>query len=278
MRLGIFAKTFPGTTPLAVLSAARAAGYSAVQYNMACSGLAALPLELPDDAARAVAAAATETAVEIAAVSATYNMLHPDPAARQQGRRAFSVIAAAARRMGTRLLTVCSGSCDPLDQWRHHPDNASPEAWHEVCAEFSRLLKIAGTYDVAIGVEPEPANVVNSAERACELMRTLGSDRIRIVFDPANLCETASPDERRRIIEGAVDQLGDRIALAHAKDRLSDGRFAPAGQGVLDFVHCLTALRRAGFGGALVTHGLTAAESTPVAAFLRAQLQAAGAA
>jgi len=43
MQLGIFAKTFPGTTPGEVLAAARDAGYATVQYNMACSGLPSLP-------------------------------------------------------------------------------------------------------------------------------------------------------------------------------------------------------------------------------------------
>ena len=35
MRLGIFAKTFAGADPAAVLGAAKAAGYAAVHYNMA---------------------------------------------------------------------------------------------------------------------------------------------------------------------------------------------------------------------------------------------------
>jgi sugar phosphate isomerase/epimerase len=264
MKLGIFAKTFPDTTPLCVLSAARDAGYSAVQYNMTCSGLAALPLEISGDVATAVAAASDETGVEVAAVSATYNMIHPDAAVRENGRRGFQAIASVARRMGTRLLTVCSGTRDPADQWHHHSDNANPAAWLEMCTECSRLLAIAETYDLEIGVEPELNNVVSSAERARQLIDTLGSDRIRIVFDPANLVEIASPERRRRIIESAVDLLRDRIALGHAKDRRPDGRFAAAGQGVIDFAHYLTVLRRAGFSGALITHGLAAGEASQV--------------
>ena len=278
MKLGIFAKTFQGSTPLAVLSAARDAGYAAVQYNMACSGLGSLPLEIAGDVAGAVAAAACETGVEIAAVSATYNMIHPDAAAREMGRRGFETIASMARRMGTRLLTVCTGSCDRADQWRHHPDNASPAAWRELCAEFSRLLAIAETYDVEIGVEPELNNVVSSAERARRLIDTLRSGRIRIVFDPANLIEIADTEERRRGVEYAVDLLGDRISLAHAKDRLPDGRFAAAGQGVIDFSHYFAALRRAEFSGALITHGLAVGEASHVAAFLKSQLVTEGSA
>jgi sugar phosphate isomerase/epimerase len=275
MKLGIFAKTFAGTDPLEVLSAARQAGYQAAQYNMACSGLGPLPQSIPDAAISAVAAAADRTGVEIAAVSATYNMIHPDPAKREEGRRSFAAISAAANRMGTRLVTVCTGSRDPQDQWRHHPDNQTSSAWRDMCAEFELLLPLVETNDVVIGVEPELANVVNSARQARKLLDKFDTNRIRIVLDPANLFEVETPARRRALVEEAVDLLGDAIALAHAKDRHPDGGFATAGKGVLDWDHYLGCLRNAGFDGALVTHGLPADEAPDVAAFLAGRLQAA---
>jgi sugar phosphate isomerase/epimerase len=270
MKLGIFAKTFPGTTPLAVLQAAAGAGYATVQYNMACSGLNALPDTVTEAVARAVREASTATGVGIAAISATYNMTHPDPARRLAGRQSFAAIAARAQEMGSTLLTVCSGSMDALDQWRHHPDNASPAAWGLMTDEFRALIAIADRHDILIGVEPELANVVSSAEKARRLIDSLGSDRIRIVLDPANLTEVATPEDRRRIIADAVDLLADRIVMAHAKDRNADGSFATAGTGVVDFPHFLAALRGAGFDGSLVTHGLADHEAAGVAAYLKA--------
>jgi sugar phosphate isomerase/epimerase len=77
MKIGIFAKTFPENTPLAVLSSAQRAGYECVQYNMACSGLSSLPTAISEEIADAVQVASEETGVAIAAVSATYNMIHP---------------------------------------------------------------------------------------------------------------------------------------------------------------------------------------------------------
>ena len=46
--------------------------------------------------------------------------------------------------------------------------------------------------------------------------------------------------------------LGDRIVMAHAKDRRADGSFAAAGSGVIDFRHFVRSLRDAGFDGPLV--------------------------
>lgn len=272
MKLGIFAKTFPGTTPLAVMQAAAAAGYASVQYNMACSGLNALPEEVSAEVAQAVRAAGIATGVEVAAISATYNMTHPDPALRRAGQDRFAAIAARAHAMGSTLLTVCSGSMDAQDQWRHHPDNDAPAAWDQMLDEFRTLIAIAERHDILIGVEPELANIVSSAEKARTLIDSLGSDRIRIVLDPANLVEVAAPDDRRQVIGDAVDLLADRIVMAHAKDRYADGGFATAGKGVVDFPHFLGKLAAIGFKGSLVTHGLAGVEAAGVAAFLKAAM------
>ena len=274
MRLGIFAKTFPGNTPQAVMSAAREAGYDTVQYNMACSGLSALPQAIPDEAVSALREASEATGVGVAALSATYNMIHPDPAVRDVGRAAFAAIAGAARELGTEVVTVCTGSRDPRDQWRHHPDNATPEAWEEFVAEMRRLLVLADRHGVTIGVEPEPGNVVSSPERARAMLDLFDHPRLGIVLDPANLFETAAGLRGGEVVDAAVDLLADRIVLAHAKDRNGDGEVVPAGQGVVDFRRFLGRLRRAGFDGAVVTHGLSPQEAPEVARRLRAALDA----
>lgn len=222
----------------------------------------------------AVRAASESAGLVIASISATYNMIHPDLGERERGRRGFEAIASAAGRMGTRLLTLCTGTGDPLDQWKFHPDNAGSVAWDEMCKEFCRLLPIADKHDVILGVEPELANVVSSAERAGKLLDTFRNDRIRIVFDPANLFEVATPERQRFLIDSAIDLLGDSIALAHAKDRREDGTFATAGTGVLDYPHYLSGLRRSGFTGALIAHGFAAKEAPGVALFLKNQLAA----
>ena len=273
MRLGIFAKTFPGETPIQVLTAARDAGYQSVQYNFACSGIGALPESVPDEAVEAIKSASAETDVAIAAISATYNMIHPDLATREKGRRSFEAIAAVARQVGSTLLTVCTGSRDAADQWRDHPENQSSEAWAEMIAELGHLVAIADRYDVYIGVEPELANVINSAHKARTLLDTMGTDRIRIVFDPANLFEVEEDGRRGAIIDEAVRLLEDRIAIAHAKDRNSDGSFATAGKGVIDYPRYIASLRAAGFRGDLITHGLGADEAEGVAAFLKSVLE-----
>ncbi len=269
MRLGIFAKTFAGNDPATVLAAAAAAGYAAVQWNMACAGLPAMPDEIAPKDCAVIRKAAEASGVAIAAVSGTYNMIHPDPAVRAAGLRRLSVLIDAAEAMGTGMVTLCTGTRHATDQWAHHPDNATPEAWRDLLDEMAKACTMAEARGVRLGIEPELANVVDGAAKARALIDRLQSPALAVVIDPANLFEVAGAKDRRDIISRAVDTLADRITMAHAKDRHPDGSFATAGRGVVDFQHFILCLRAAGFDGDLVTHGLTEAEAPAVAQFLR---------
>lgn len=273
MQLGIFAKTFPGNDPATALAAVAEAGFDAAHYNMACSGLPSMPDAIPENTAHAVAAASATTGIPLTGVSGTYNMIHPDPETRAAGHRRLEVIAAAAAAMGSDLISLCTGTRNPDDQWRHHPDNATPAAWRDLEEAMEVAIGIADRHNVRLGIEPELANVVNSAAAARRLIDAMGSDRLTVILDPANLLETGTDDERRRIVSDAVDLLADRIGMAHAKDRTADGGFTAAGQGVIDFAHFIGELERVGFDGPLVTHGLSAEDAPGVAAFLRGLLR-----
>ena len=268
MRIGIFAKTFAGRDPQTVLQAAKDAGYAAVQYNLACSGLDPAPHDIPDDVADAVAQAARDTGIAIAALSGTVNMAHPDPAHRADAIDRLLSVIRAAPRIGAPMVTLCTGSRDPHDQWRAHPDNTSPAAWADLLDGMARACAVAEPLGLRLGIEPELGNVVIDAAAARRLIDAFASPAPAIVLDPANLFEVA-PD-RADIIARAIDLLADRIVMAHAKDRDAQGNFVAAGTGVIDFAAFTTRLRAAGFDGDLVTHGLTAAEAPAVARFLAA--------
>jgi sugar phosphate isomerase/epimerase len=269
MRLGIFAKTFAGSDPASVLAQVKQSGFETAQYNMACSGLPPMPDEIARPVAAAAAAASKQHGVALCAVSGTYNMAHPDPSVRADGLRRLEVVASACSAMGTGLITLCTGTRDPDDQWAHHRDNASPEAWRDMLAEMEKAVEIAERHDLRLGIEPELANIVSDAAGAQRLLSELGSDRLAIVIDPANLFERATRAEQHRLVAQAIDMLAHRIVMGHAKDRAPDGGFATAGKGVIDFAFYTDQLRKAGFQGDLVAHGLGADEAAGVAAFLR---------
>ncbi len=268
MQLGIFAKTFSAIGAGPVFAAVRNAGFTTTQFNMACLGLASMPDEISTETIATTATASRESGISVAAVSATYNMIHPDVKIRHQGMRRLAVIMAAAKPMGTSMVTLCTGTRDPADQWCAHPDNRTPEAWADLLQEMQKATGLAEKFSVDLGIEPELANVVNSAAKARQLVDELQSPRVRIVLDPANLFEVESDQRRRDIVAAAVDLLGPDIAMAHIKDRDAEGHFVAAGSGVIDFKHFVRALHDARFIGPLVTHGLTEAEAPAAARFM----------
>ena len=268
MKIGIFAKTFVGITPAKVMAASAEAGFATVQYNMACSGLSSLPEEISDEVVLAVAAASKQTGVSVSAISATYNMAHPSGAVRKAGRKSFAVIAAKARAMGSNLLTLCTGSRDPHDQWKHHEQNSSSDAWGDMVQEFGHLIAIAEREDIYLGIEPELGNVVSTPAKAAALIKEMQSNRLRIIFDAANLFEQAQAPDVRKLIEQGVNRLFDHIALAHAKDRDAKGKPCAPGKGVIDFSHYFKTLKAAGFSGDIVAHGFEAKDAAGVCKLL----------
>jgi sugar phosphate isomerase/epimerase len=250
----------------------KASGFTVAQYNMACSGLASMPDEISDAVIADIKAASQSSGITLNALSATYNMIHPDVATREKGHRRLAVIAESAQALGIPIITLCTGTRDAADQWKHHPDNNSSSAWADLIHSMQTAITIADRYNVNLGIEPELANVINSATNARELIDQLKSPRLKIIFDPANLFETETVAEQRRIVSSALELLARDIAMAHAKDRSVNGEFVAAGTGVLDYRHFLSELKRTGFDGPLITHGLSATEAPEVSTFLKREL------
>jgi sugar phosphate isomerase/epimerase len=270
MRIGIFGRTFPGADPETVLDRVAGAGYATVHWNMASAGLPSMPDAVPDGLPRRIAEAARARGLAIAGLSGTYNMIHPDPSQRARGLARLACLIKAARGMGAPLVTLCTGTRDPDDQWCAHPGNASPEAWTDLLAEMERAVLLAESAGLRLGIEPETANVVSDPAKARRLLDELQSPALAIVLDPANLFdEPPEPAALRDAVARAVDLLGPDLAMAHAKDRDAQGRVVATGQGVIDFAHFADCLRRAGFDGDVVTHGLAPEEAPAVAEFLK---------
>jgi sugar phosphate isomerase/epimerase len=235
--LGIFTKTFLRPTLEENLEAVRSHGLGVVQYNLACAGLPSLPERIEPHLARQVGAATASRRITIAAVSGTFNMIDPVRERRDAGMRRLGQLAGACALLGTKIITLCTGTRDPDDMWRGHPANCRPDAWADLLTAMERALLIAEEHDLWLAVEPETANVVDSPARARRLLDELRSSRVKIIIDPANLFHAQDLPHQRAILTAAFDLLGPDMVLAHAKDvRVVGGtvHHVTAGTGVLD--------------------------------------------
>jgi sugar phosphate isomerase/epimerase/pimeloyl-ACP methyl ester carboxylesterase len=275
MRLGIFAKAFVRPNLADALDAVVACGLDCVQFNFSCVGLPSLPEKIDRGVVSAAACELKRRHLAVAAVSGTFNMIDPDPARRREGLRRLGGIAASCAGLGAPLVALCTGARDPHDMWRAHPQNDSAAAWRDLQVSMREALKIADEHGVCLGVEPETANVVNTAEKARRLLDEMGSPRLKIIMDAANLFRPGQGARMAEILEEAFALLGPDIALAHAKDFRDGAEVAhvAAGRGMLDWPRLLRLLRGAGFDGPLLLHGLAEEEVKTSVAFLRQELK-----
>jgi sugar phosphate isomerase/epimerase len=268
--IGIFAKTFPRPTLEENLDAVCHHRLGVVQYNLACAGLPSLPERIEPHLARRIGAAAAARRITIAAVSGTFNMIDPVRERRDAGMRRLRQLAGACALLGTKTITLCTGTRDPDDMWRGHPANGRADAWADLLRAMEQALAIAEEHDLWLAVEPETANVVDSPARARRLLDELRSPRLKIIIDPANLLHVKDLPHQRAILDTAFCLLGPDIVLAHAKDvRVVAGEVhhVAAGTGLLDYRHYLALLRHVRV--PLIVHGLTEGEVKGALAFLR---------
>lgn len=267
MQPGIFARTFSRPTVEKAFDAVIEHGLSCVQFNMACAGLPSLPDQIETDLATRISEAAKSRGISLAAVSGTYNMIHPDIQIRALGLRRLRVLASTCHKMGTEVITLCTGTRDPENMWRWHSDNTSSQAWTDLLHALDAALRIAEEYQVTLAFEPEQANVINTAARGNELLRSLQSSRLKVVIDPANLI--TSERSQHQILDEAFNLLGEHIIIAHAKDRAPDETFRAAGEGILDYKLYLSLLQSINFQGPIILHGLAENQVDTSLQFLR---------
>ena len=280
MQLGIFARTFSRSNFEATFDAAKDYGLACVQFNFTCAGLPTLPERIDPDLARQIRAELQSRSLSMAAISGTCNLIHPQPTQRAQHLHRLKTMIAACRELGTTIVTLCTGTRDMDDMWRPHADNNSPEARRDLVSSLDELLPMAEAHKVILGIEPEPANVIDSAQSARQLLDEMKSPAIKVIFDAANLVAALELSQQRRILSEACDLLGSDVVLAHAKDltEASDGKGSShrttvaAGQGELDYPYCLSLLQKAGFDGPLILHSLREDEVPASVKFLRSKL------
>jgi sugar phosphate isomerase/epimerase len=244
MELGIFAKTFPRPTLEQTLDAVVSHGLTHIQFNMSCMGLATLPDKLDEGSCVWIAQTLHERGLSMAAISGTFNMVDPNASRLGHNLRRLEVLAEACRWLDTRIITLCTGSLDPHDMWKWHPENARKSTWERLVETMRAAVAIADRHEVTLAFEPEINNVVSSVIKARLLLDEIGSPWLKVVIDPANLVHPESPNplvptldtaklfgvwsaagavfeyQGRPVasLDEAFDWLGQEIVLAHAKN------------------------------------------------------------
>lgn len=261
MTPGIFETVFPRQSLEDSLRAAAAAGFSAVQFHPPSAGID-MRIAAPERATIArIDRASRDSGIRIAAIDGVYNMAHPDASVRAAGHDALARTIALAAALETPYVTLCTGTRDVGSMWRFHPENASDAAWRDMVASVAAAVEIAAANGVTLLVEPEPANVASSAQKARALLDEIQSDSLQIVLDPANIVLSDRTRTPLAVLTESIEILGPNIALAHAKDLSAVNEFCAAGTGIVPWADYWRLLAGIGFGGDVIFHTLTEADA-----------------
>ena len=132
MQIGIMSRTFARATLEEELNAVANHGISCMQFGLSSAGVTELPTHIDVDLCHKIREEMSSRNITMTALSGTYNMIHPDLQQRADGLRNLRVLASACDKLGTSVITLCTGTRDSNSMWRRHPDNDLPEAWDDL--------------------------------------------------------------------------------------------------------------------------------------------------
>ena len=278
MRLGSFTKIFVRDSFEQVLDGVAGNGLTAIQLNLDSVVGEPMPDAIAPETCNSIRNQVAAKGIELAAVSGTFNIIHPNRCEREQGFRRLRALAAACAPMGAPRITFSTGTCNTDYMWGDHPDNRTPQAWAKMLEAMADAVHIAAEFSVPLVFEPEVSNIVDTAAKARRLLDHFDSPFLKVVIDGANLFHVGELVRMQEILDEAFELLGPDIQMAHAKDLVRDGEAGnvAAGTGLLNYEHYLRKLGDIGFDGALILHSLDEAQVPESVAFVRSKLAALG--
>ena len=270
MEIGIFAKTWTRYKQMEeIFKEAQNQGIKSFQFNMCVAGQQTLPDIYDPHLIDKIFCLSKKYNIKLAAMSGTFNLLDDERFEENLKKAEYLMQACEALRIP--VLTLCTGTRSKESMWTWHPENGTEEVWNIMKEKLDKLISVAEKYKIILGIEPEISNVVSSTQRARKLLEEMGTPVLKIIMDAANLFLPGEKVSNEKIKE-AVDLLKEDIVLVHAKDCImSDGKifYRAAGKGQIDFEYYMDCLKKIGYGGSVILHGLTEEEVSYSVNFLR---------
>ena len=103
--------------------------------------------------------------------------------------------------------------------------------------------------EVNIGIEPVWCGIVCSPQMMHQVIRDIGSERIKVILDLSNMLTKDTVSAQRKILEDSFELFGNRIKAVHLKDfNVVEGqkRFAAPGEGTMDIPYLFELLSTLG--------------------------------
>ena len=217
MTLGMTTDGFPEYTNQQVAEILAGAGVQVVQIFLTASDSKYWVYEqrpdlssLTPSRAKAIADTYRSAGLSIHSLAVYSNLIHPDESEIKANLAYFDAMMAAARAMGIDTVVTESGDYRSSDTTPclYHFQKA---VWKRMVGIGKQLAAMAERHGTVVLLEPSYQTFFASAKRTRMFLEEVGSPRIRVLLDPANLFEVS------QVEEGFVE-LKPWISGLHAKD------------------------------------------------------------
>ncbi len=179
------------------------------------------------------------------------NLLHPDVKTRQKNLKYVAENLEAADRVGARMCTMVTGSCDPDYYIGMHPGNWTRETWKITIDSINQLIRDTSGCKTLLGMESVLTTNLNDPQAHKRLLEDVNHPRCKICLDIANMTSFERYYHSTETINESFDLLGENIVGCHGKDNLilRDKMLchiveAPLGEGVHDYETYLVRMSR----------------------------------
>lgn len=182
--------------------------------------------------------------LDIAVLGCYLNLAHPDPNKLREIKEKYYGNMRVASLCGASMVGTETGA--PNAEYKLDANTHTDEALDTFMRNLEDVVTAAEDYGVTIAIEPVWNHIVYNPKRALQVIRSMGSRNLRIIFDPVNLLCMENADDRENVFAEAADLLGEYIAMVHIKDFVRrDGKLVSvaAGTGEMDYSNILRYLK-----------------------------------
>lgn len=189
------------------------AGYSCVQlaYPKAITGVKTFS-DVTDSVIEETKIAMSETGMKIPVLGVYVELSHMDEKLRQDHVNAFISQMPVCKKLGA----GCMGT-ETTGMGAQPTGTTISEARRQLYKSLEKILPAAEENGVIVGIEPVVDHALSTPEFTKEVLDTMKSPNLKIIFDPGNLLSRDFLNKQEQLFGKAMELWGDKIVAVHFK-------------------------------------------------------------
>jgi sugar phosphate isomerase/epimerase len=212
IQIGVRAHDYGKNTPDALFGRIAADGFTCMQLALkkAIAGVENLG-DVTPELLDGIDAARGRAGLTVAVLGAYVSLSLTDTNLRAQNVAEFIGNIPFAKRLGA----VCIGTeTTPMEQ---QPGVARKEALRCLMDSLDRIMPVGEEYGVTVAIEPVYTHALNTPELTAEMLKTIRSPKLKIIFDPVNLFSEEALHDQRSLWDRCFSCFGSEIVAVHLK-------------------------------------------------------------